>query len=189
MRALVALLFFFAQPFWEAKPPEKWSNAEIDMLRSNSPWAQRLGPDPAVLVYLATAAPLVEAEAELRLRGRNPLREPDPDYAAHISANRDRHLVLAIPYRERDMSRLGKAGEDRKLENETLMIVGRRSHKIIGHFPPTASDPVLRLVFPRDVQETDKSVVFRLYLPGIDFPEREIEFRVKELIYRGRVEM
>jgi hypothetical protein len=60
---------------------------------------------------------------------------------------------------------------------------------IVGHFPPADTDPVLRLVFPRVVKSTDKSVTFQLYLPGIPFPEREVEFRVKDLMYHGKLEM
>jgi hypothetical protein len=69
------------------------------------------------------------------------------------------------------------------------MLAGRKTWQLVGHFPPSPSDPVLRLVFPREVQPTDKSVLFRLYLPGISFPEREVEFRTKDLMYHGKLEM
>jgi hypothetical protein len=75
------------------------------------------------------------------------------------------------------------------MESESVMLIGRKTYKMVGHFPPTPSDPVLRLVFPREVQPTDKKVIFRLYIPGVDFPEREAEFLVKELIYHGKLEM
>ena len=187
MHALLPVLFFLAQPFWEAKPPEKWSGLEIEILRTNSPWAQVIGPQPGVLVYLATAAPIEEAEGELRLRTKNALREPDPDYLTYLSENHDKHFVLAIPYDR--VSGSEKAEESRKMEAESVMVIGRKTYKMVGHFPPTPSDPVLRLVFPREVQPTDKKVVFRLYVPGVDFPEREAEFQVKELFYHGRLEM
>ena len=54
--------------------------------------------------------------------------------------------------------------------------IERKEYKILGHFPPTPSDPVLRLIFPRVVRAADKSVIFRLYLAGLNFPEREVEF-------------
>jgi hypothetical protein len=187
MRALLPLLFFLAQPFWEAKPPEKWSDREIEFLLHNSPWAMTIGPAPEIVVYFATARPIEDAEAELRVRTRNPLREPDPDYAAYLSENRDKNLVLAIPYPK--LTGLGKAEEEQKLEKESVMVIGRKTYHMIGHFPPTPSDPVLRLVFPRETQPTDKRVTFRLYIPGIEFPDREAEFEVKELIYHGRLEM
>jgi len=187
MHALLALFFFLAQPFWEAKPPEKWSANEIDMLRTNSPWAQKVGPEPSVLVYFATAAPIEEAEAELRVRGKNPLREPDPDYLAYLSKNRDDHFVLAIPYTAPEKALQGDGLK--RMEDESVMVIGRRRIKMDGHFPPIPSDPVLRLVFPREVQPTDKKVVFRLYLPGVEFPDREVSFEVRELLYHGWLEM
>lgn len=187
MHALLPLFFLLAQPFWETKPPEQWSGQEIEILRHNSPWAQVIGPDPGVLVYLATAAPIEEAEGELRLRAKNALREPDPDYLTYLSENRDKHFVLAIPY---DKVRAnGKAAESRKMEEESVMVIGRKTYKMIGHFPPTPSDPVLRIVFSREVVPGDKKVVFRLYVPGVDFPEREAEFQVKDLMYHGKLEM
>jgi hypothetical protein len=45
------------------------------------------------------------------------------------------------------------------------------------------------LIFPRSVRPADKSVAFRLYLPGLPFPEREAEFHVKDLSYKGKLEM
>src|SRR5262249_2110826 len=145
MHALLAsLLFFFAVPFWEANPPEKWSLREIDLLRANSPWAQTVGPEPRVLVYLATAAPIEQAESEVRLRSKNTLRDLDPDYLTYVSENRETHFVLAVNYPER--ARLGDAEEQRRLENETVMLIGRKEHHISGHFPPTPTDPVLRLI-------------------------------------------
>ena len=95
---LMALLFFLSQPFWEAKPPERWTDEEIDTVRHASPWVQTAGRDPEILVYLATAAPIEEAEGELRLRAKNPLAEPDPDYADFLRLNREKVLVLAIPW-------------------------------------------------------------------------------------------
>ena len=187
MHPLIPVLFFLAQPFWEANPPEKWTESQIAQLCSDSPWAQSVGPSPPVVAYLATAAPIEEAESELRLRTKRPAREADPDYAYYLSENRDRQFVLAIPYAS--LSRLGKAEEERKMEEETAMVIGKKTYKMVGHFPPTPSDPVLRLVFTREVQATDKKVVFRLYLPGVDFPDREVEFVVKDMLYRGKLEM
>lgn len=186
MHAALAL-FFLAQPFWETKPPEMWSNQEIETIRSNSPWAQGVGPAPTVLVYFATAAPIEEAEGELRLRSKNDLHEPDADYLTYLSVHREEYFVLAIPYVS--LAKLGSAEEEKRMEEESVMVIGRKTYKMAGHFPPVPSDPVLRLVFPRQIQPTDKRVSFRLTLPGIDFPEREVEFTVKELIYRGKLEV
>jgi len=187
MRTLLVGLFLLAHPFWETKPPEQWSDAEIDMLRHASPWVQTAGRDAAVLVWLATATPIEEAEGEARLRVKRPEKEPDPDYIGYITEHRDGNFVLAIAYPPRFT--LGSAAEQQRMEEESVMLVGRKSYHILGHFPPTEADPVLRLVFPRTVKLTDKSVVFQLYLAGLNFPERQVEFRVKDLLYRGKLAM
>jgi hypothetical protein len=190
MRALLPLLFFLAQPFWEAKPPERWSDGEIQTIRHDSPWAQVAGPDPAVVVYLATAAPIEMAEGELRLRMKknaSRMPEPDPDYTGYLLENRQNQFVLAIAYPT--LKGLGKAEENRQMEEECVMVIGRKTYHFTGHFPPTPSDPVLRLIFNREVKGTDKAVSFRLYLPGLNFPEREVEFRVKDLMFQGKLEM
>jgi hypothetical protein len=187
MRLLLAVLFFLGQPFWEAKPPERWSDREIDAMLHDSPWAQSVGPEPKVLVYLATAAPIEDAEEEARLRSKNPPAEPDPDYLDYLRENGGKEFVVAIP--GVTLSALEKPAEERAMEEQTLMVIGRKSYKIIGHFPPTEADPVLRLVFPREALPSDKSVVFRLYLPGVAFPDRETEFRVKDLMYHGKLAM
>ena len=190
------MFFFLAQPFWETKPPEQWTNAEIETIRHFSPWAQPTGPLPEVVVYLATAAPIEQAEAELRLRLKKnprPMDQLDADIVKYLRDNRERNFVLAIAYPPARpaafIAGLGDARENKKMEEESVMVIGRKTYKIVGHFPPTPSDPVLRLIFPREVRTSDKSALFRLYLPGINFPEREAEFRVKDLIYQGKLEM
>jgi hypothetical protein len=190
MHALLPLLFFLTQPFWEARPPEQWSNAEIDEIRTRSPWAQPLAMGTPVIAFLATALPVEHAEAELRLRTKknpDPLPEPDPDYLDYLREHREDALVLGVTYPR--MNTFGKPGEDKQLEVDTMMVIGKKQHHMLGHFPPTPSDPVLRLIFPRVVKTTDKNVVFRLYLPGLSFPEREAVFVVKDLLYQGKLAM
>ena len=62
MRSLLPLLLFLSPPFWEIKPPEKWTDGEIEIIRHRSPWTQSLGPGPEVPIWLATAAPIEEAD-------------------------------------------------------------------------------------------------------------------------------
>jgi hypothetical protein len=187
MRVVMAALLFLAQPFWEVKPPERWTAKEIEEMRRDSPWAQRVGPDPLIVIYLATAAPIEEAEAEARVRAGNPLDEPDPEYLDYVRDNRDTQLVVAVPYSAKGA--LAKPAEWRRMEDQSVMLVGHKTYKMVGHFPPTGADPVLRLVFPREVEASATSVVFRLYLPGVAFPDREVEFRTKDLMYHGKLAM
>jgi hypothetical protein len=191
MHALLPLLFFLSQPFWETRPPEQWTDSEIEQIRTNSPWAQPSGArGTPVTVFLATALPIEHAEAELRLRMKknpHPMPEPDPDYVEYLRDHREDTFVLGVTYPR--LPSFGKPGEDKRMEEETAMRIGKKEYGISGHFPPTPSDPVLRLIFPRTVKETDKTIVFRLYLPGLSFPEREAVFSVRELKYQGRLEM
>jgi len=75
------------------------------------------------------------------------------------------------------------------MEEEAVMVIGKKQYHILGYFPPAPSDPVLRLIFPRMAKDRDKSVTFRLYLPGLSFPEREAVFNVKDLMYQGKLAM
>jgi hypothetical protein len=188
LHALAALFFFAVYPFWDHKPPEQWNDREIEIMLRSSPWTQVVGSAPEVTVWFATAEPIEAAEAEARLHKQHPLREPDPDYLDFMRENREKVFVLAVGYPT--LAGLGKEqGEWTKLENETIMTVSRKKYKIEGTFPPTPSDPVLRLVFPKVVKLTDKTVDFQLYLPGLSFPEREADFYVKDLIYKDKLAM
>jgi hypothetical protein len=187
MHAVIALFFFLAQPFWETKPPEKWTDREIDTVLHSSPWVEAAGPEPAVLVYFATAAPIEEAEAQLRARASQPAPMLDPDYLDYVRDNRDHAFILGIPFSK--LNGLGNAGENKRMQTESRMKVGKKTYQILGHFPPTPTDPVLRLVFPREVKSTDKTVEFQLYIPGVPFPERDVLFYVKDLVFHDKVEM
>jgi hypothetical protein len=67
--------------------------------------------------------------------------------------------------------------------------VGRKRLKMTGHFPPSPSDPYLRMAFPRQVTVNDKTVSFELYLPGVAIPFRAIQFTLKDMLVRGKLEM
>jgi len=185
--ALVALLFFLSQPFWETKTPEQWTLQEIDQIRRTSPWVQSVGDNPPLVAFLATAAPIQEAENELRRRSKGAMRGPDPEYADFLRENGGEVIVLAIywPHPEN----FGTLAERRRMEDKSVLVVGHKKYGIVGHFPPEAVDPVLRLAFPREVTAADKSFTIQLYLPGMDFPERDVQFWTKDLTYRGKLEM
>jgi hypothetical protein len=190
MHALLPLFFLLAQPFWETRAPEQWTLAEIEQIRTDSPWAQPVGRIAPVVVYLATALPIEHAESELRLRMKknpHPMPEPDPDYTEYLRDHHEDSVVLGVAYPR--MNTFGKPGEDKRMEAETVMVIGKKEYHMLGHFPPTPSDSVLRLIFPRLVKPGDKQVMFRLYLPGLSFPEREAVFQIKELTYQGKLEM
>ena len=183
MHLLCALLALLAAPFWETKAPKDWSDQEVQLLLNDSPWAQAADPAPPVQIYLATARPVREAEAELARRRGKPLNDEYEDFVRREGA---KNLVLAVAFP--NWTALQDGEESRHMQEDSIMKVGRKKYKMLGHFPPIPSDPYLRLVFPRVVTESDKSVIFELYLPG-NGPYHDAEFRVREMIYRGKLEM
>jgi hypothetical protein len=201
MHWFLLLLALLAAPFWESKAPGDWSDLEIQELLTDSPWAQKAvisvpgasGPD--VQVYLATAGPIEAAERErdLRARRKSPPAEQTPEdplaseYRAWLEDNRATQIVVAV---RMDSNRgFFDAAETQHMENDSVMRIGRKRFKITGHFPPSRTDPYLRLAFPRRVTPNDKTVTFELYLPGLALPFRSVEFKVKDMELRGRLEM
>ncbi len=197
MIALLTALFLFADlPYWVSKPPAEWSDAQILALLSDSPWAQPVeGPTPQappVQVYLATAGPiqLAEAERDRRIAVR---RKPgtsipeNTEYKLWMEDNRATQIVLAV----RIQNNKGFLDEEevQRMEKETTLRAGKKKFKMTGSFPPSESDPYLRLAFPRQVELSDKSLIFELYLPGVPAPYRNAEFKLKDMVSNGKLEL
>jgi hypothetical protein len=198
---LALVLVMLAAPFWEVKAVGEWSDQELQQVLTDSPWAQMaVAPGNAagalpVQVYLATAGPVEQAERERDLRAerkRPPkaARVEDPlaaEYRAWLADNRAGQVVVAV--RVGNPQAFSDEKETRQMEEESVMRVGRKKFKITGHFPPSAGDPYLRLAFPRQVSASDKTVSFDLYLPGVAVPFRAVEFKVKDMMVKGKIEM
>jgi hypothetical protein len=197
---LLAMLLMLSASFWETKAPADWTDDELLKLLTDSPWAQMVevstqkeAQGAAVQVFLATAGPMVEAEKERQRRyvrkSNRPVEESpmDTEYRLWFEDNHATQIVLAVRIpRTRDFD---DAGQTKKLEEETFMKVGRKKYKMTGHFPPTQNDVYLRIAFPRQVSESDKSIEFDLYLPGVTPPYRMVEFRLKDMIVKGKLEL
>jgi hypothetical protein len=194
MKHLAFLLLFSAQ-FWETKPPADWSEAELNKLLTDSPWAQMVaapGSSSAtpVQVFIATANPIEQAELEWDRRHTKKKSEPDTmkeEYRAWLKENRAGQIILAIAVR--NVNAFSEGQESKTMENESVMVIGRKKYKMTGYFPPSAGDPYLRLAFPREVKPSDKRVTFDLYIPGIGIGYRSAEFSVKDMIVNGKLEM
>src|SRR5438874_10134262 len=102
MQTLWTLFLLMAAPFWETKPPGQWSNLDLDLMFRNSPWAQtallssKVGGEPQLFVYLASAKPMREAEEERWIRRK---RKTDPvaeEYIAWSKENMGKYIVLAV---------------------------------------------------------------------------------------------
>src|ERR1035437_400226 len=197
---LVAMLLFLAASFWETKAPADWTDDELLRLCTDSPWAQmaeasaqKESHGSAVQVYLVTAGPMQDEEKERQRRYVRKSNRPvvegpmDTEYRLWLEDNRATQIVLAVRIpRAKDFD---DAGQTKRLEEESIMRVGRKKYKMTGHFPPTANDVYLRMAFPRQVAESDKSIVFELYLPGVTPPFRTVEFRVKDMMVKGKLEL
>ena len=199
MLSWTATPFWPDKPFWLDKPSVEWTDAELISLITDSPWAQMVpAPSdkaPGMQLYLATAAPLDQAERERERRYR--IRHPKTgeqagdalveEYRTWLEENRATQIVVAIG--------TGQAGafsneqETRQMEQECVMRIGRKRYKMTGHFPPSAGDPYLRLAFPRVATAADKTVTFDLYVPGVSMGARSAEFTVKDMMVKGKLEM
>lgn len=192
MWKLLCALAAAAAPFWESAPPSAWTEAQLAGLFEDSPWARqalvsRQGLEPPVVVYLASAKPMQDAEDEwMRRRVKNPDRFLFDEYRDHLREKPEAYLVLAVAAVP---AALSDPKESARMEEECRLRVGRRTYRLAGHFPPTQADPHLRLLFPREVRPGDKRLSFELYLPGVAGPYRTAEFETKTLVYRNRPEM
>ncbi len=189
MHSLWVFLLLMAAPFWEAKPPNEWSNTDLDLIFRNSPWAQtallttRIGGEPQIFVYLASAKPIQEAEVERRSRRQ---KKPDPvaeEYISWATANQGKYIVLAVHVPP--SFSLSDESESKRMEKESAMRVGRKRYPAVMHFVPSSTDEDLRFVFPREVPESTKKLSFEFYVPSVSGPYREAEFAIKDLTYKG----
>lgn len=201
MHAIFWLAWLVAAPFWEEKPPEKWSEEQLVGLLNNSPWAQSASDTarnsrlqgPPVVIYFSSATVIRQAEEEL-LRRRfkqdadlfAQVTEAREEYNAYLKDQAGKVIVVAVPL---EPLALNDAGETERMKDESLLRIGKKKLKSTGYFPPTPSDPVLRLIFPRELPESAKDITVEMYLPTVTGPYRSAEFRVKELVYRGQPDL
>jgi HSP20 family molecular chaperone IbpA len=197
---LAALFFSLAASFWESKAPADWTDDELVRMFTDSPWGQMVQPSSGkdshgapVQIYIASAGLMQEAEKERRRRyvrkGNAPVEESpmEAEYRLWMEDNRATQIVLAIHInRGKDFD---DASQTKRMESDSIMRVGRKRFKMTGNFPPTTHDTYLRMAFPREVRETDNRVTFELYLPGVSPPYRTVEFAVKDMIVKGKLEL
>lgn len=192
---LLAFLLMLATPFWETLSPREWNNEQLMLMLTDSPWAQTTtfregSPAP---IYLASAKPMREAEAELLRRftlkigaANMPDSASRREYEDFLAENDGKVVVIAI--RNINLKILAEAEEGKRMEEESYMKVGKKKIKLSGHFPPTPADPVLRLIFPRPA-ELGKEIQFELYMAGFTGPYRSAIFKLKDLVYKGKTEL
>jgi hypothetical protein len=111
----------------------------------------------------------------------------DTEYRLWLEDNIARQIIVAV--RIPHITDFTDGAQTKRMEDECIMHAGRKKFKMTGNFPPTQRDPYLRIAFPREVQASDKAVTFELYVPGITPPYRTVEFKVKDMVVNGKLEM
>jgi hypothetical protein len=183
LNAVLALLLA-AAPFWEAKAPREWTDAEIVRLFTESPWGQMARSNardgfPPTPVFLSSAAPVKLAEAEWRRRKR---LDSDPELEELLAKN-----LVVVSVRVSDLDAFSLSEEIARMEKESEMILGRRKIKSIGHLPPAPNEPALRLLFERAELSGVKELRFDLYIPGVTGNYRSARFKPTEMTYKGEL--
>ena len=177
-----------ASAFWNAKTPADWSIEEVRTMLRQSPWAtvSAATMGTPVRVHLASAEPMREAEVKERQAWRYRVA-PGANFEEYQAMLKEgRYIVLAVLLP--DATFVSDAIESRSLERDSVLHIGRRTYKLITHFPPTEGDPYLRYVFPREVKPNDKALLFEVYVPGLSYPQRHLEFDLREMVYKGKLE-
>jgi hypothetical protein len=209
MLSLFLVLLLFVDPFWQSRPPVEWTDSELSQFFANSPWAQmvpqtgksqsekKAGAGQLLQVYLATSGPIMKAVAErerrieLRRPGTAQALAGDPlseERSVWFADNRERQIIVAV--RVGNNPAFSSAQETRRMEQDCAMDLGRLRVKLSAFFPPTRTDPNLYLAFPREpMTDSDKTLSFELYLPGVPGPYRAVTFKVKEMIVGSKLEM
>lgn len=153
----------------------------------DSPWAMvsRAERGGTAVVHLASAEPIQLAEAKER-QARRHRADAGPNFEEYQALLKEgRYIVVAVLVR--DPTAVSDSIESKSLERDSVLHIGRRTYKLVTHFPPTEGDPYLRYIFPREAKPNDKSLNFDLYIPGIVFPQRHIEFDLREMQYKGKL--
>jgi len=171
--------------FWESRPPEEWTRAEVERLLSDSPWAQ----SSDIRVYIASAEPVRRAEmlwkdwlkadpgAEARVVAED-------DYEDFLRQHPGEHIIVGVAL----PNALGTPDprEVAEMEKKSRIKLDKRKYAMLAFFPPTPGDPVLRMVFPRKFTGDEKKLTLELYLPVIRLPYRNFEFPVSALEWKGK---
>jgi hypothetical protein len=191
--ALLTLLT--ATPFWDTLDVKQWSEEQLIDFFGNSPWSQPAESTSGngVLTFLATAKPVQMAEVEKRRRqmkkiaGVDAIQDPAWDeFLEFLERDSSKYIVLAVAI---PAEATREASEMSLMENQSFMKLGKQKIKMSGYFPPSPTDPYTRLIFPRAGADKVKELNFELFLPGTGTPYRQVFYPLKEMNYRGRLEM
>lgn len=189
MSLVVFVMLALADSFWESKPADTWTVAEVQSIFEASPWSRtlRVRGDP-MQVHLAAATPMRDAEKRQKAFQKR-IGAADASFAEYLAMlDEGSYIVLAVRIKDREMFSDGPLVS--RMQKDTQMRIGKKTYPLLTHFPPSSSDFYLRLVFakPQALQANDKSMYFYFVVPGATDPYRQVEFLFKDLSYRGKLE-
>lgn len=183
--ALLVSMLFAASGFWETRPPEEWTVEQVREILEYSPWSQvlRSRGDP-IQVHLASALPMRQAEERQRVMRKRPGANSATfdEYLAMVEEGK--YIVLAVQMKNAEAFSDGVLVA--RMQKDSRMRADKKSFDLVTYFPPSPSDPYLRLVFPR--VPVVKSVDFTVVIPGATDPYRQVTFLAKDMLYRGKLE-
>ena len=173
----VASLMFLAATtgFWETKSPDSWTVREIQSILESSPWSRTLRvPGGTLEVHLSSALPMREAENRQRAFQKR-AGAPDASFAEYLAmVEEGGYIVLGVNTNDREAFADGAMVS--RMQKDTEMRAGKKAYPLLTHFPPSSTDPYLRLVFTRPrLAPSDKSLAFTFLVPGAIDPYRRVE--------------
>jgi len=174
-----------ASSFWEQKPPEEWTVEEVQSIFESSPWSRTLrGRREELQIHLASALPMRQAEVRERAFQKRP-GAPTASHEEYLAmVEEGKYIVVAVRVKNREA--FSDAGLVERMQKDSQLKSNRKSFPLVTYFPPSASDPYLRLVFPR--VEPEKSLDFLIVIPGALDPYHQVSFYRKDMAYRGKLE-
>ncbi len=181
------LVLLLAAGVWDQKPPAEWSVEEVQGMLESSPWSRLLRESASqeLRAHLASALPMREAEGRERTfqRRTGAADASLEEYLAMLEEGK--YIVLAVHLSDREG--FSDSIMVDRMKRDSQMRAGKAALRLVTYFPPSSSDPYLRLVFPR-VEQPGKTLEFTIVVPGAADPYRRLIFYTKEMIYRGKLE-
>jgi hypothetical protein len=183
---LLFCLTLGASGFWEQKAPEDWTIDEVRSILELSPWSRALrNRGEPLFVHLGSALPMRQAESRERAFQKR-MGAPSASFDEYQGMlNEGIYTVLCVKINDREAFSDGDLVN--RMQKDTQMRTDGKTYKLVTHFPPSASDPYLRLVFPR-ISPPGKSIEFTFVVPGAMDPYRQVSFFTKDMNYRGKLE-
>jgi hypothetical protein len=172
----------FGQQFWEKKQYPTWTNEEITMLTTNSPWAKELkatvgGQEVKLMITWLTAMPIKQAILKERMDEGGALA----DSAKEIMEGKEDYYAIGVTGIPKDLAR--------QLTEAWLKIPGKPDiQPAKGDFQDRGRTVDLMILFSNatPITAADKEVEVALKLSGTDITKK---FPLNEMMFNGKLEL